>query len=166
MYNHSPADYACPFCSLVRGEQDPRAVSKSGDSIYQDDFVTAFIGSHQLKNNPGLVIVVPNEHIEHLYDLPDDISARIHQLEKKLAIAMREAYPCEGNVIRQHNEPIEGAKCKGQDVLHYHLQIIPRYSDDRMYEYAEDGQRELVPEDERRRYAELLKAKLVGITGP
>ncbi|MDB5178798.1 MAG: diadenosine tetraphosphate hydrolase [Patescibacteria group bacterium] len=160
MFNHAPVDYFCLFCSLLAGEDDKRVYSKPADIIYQDDFVTAFIASHQLKNNPGLVIVIPNEHVENIYDLPDELSAKIHQLEKRLCIAVREAYPCVGNVIRQHNEPIEGAKCKGQDVLHYHLQIIPRYSDDRMYEYAEDGERYLMPEDERRQYVELLRDKL------
>lgn len=148
------------FCLLVGGIENEKVYSKQSDIVYKDEFVTAFIASHQLKNNPGIVIVIPNTHIENLYDLPDDLSAKIHQLEKKIAIAMRIAYPCGGNVVRQHNEPIEGTKCKGQDVLHYHLQIVPRYSSDKMYEYAEDGQRVLATTEERGRYASLLKESL------
>ena len=160
MFNHEKENYICPFCLLLKGVEHEKVYSVQSDIIYRDEFVTALIASHQLNYNPGTVIIIPNEHIENLYDLPDDLSAKIHQLEKRIAIAMREAYPCEGNVIRQHNEPIEGAKCKGQDVLHYHLQIIPRYSSDRMYEYIEDTQRGLVPPDEREKYATLLKQSM------
>jgi len=145
---------------LVKGIENDKVYSKQSDIIRKNDFATAFIASHLLNKNPGIVIIVPNNHVENIYDLPDDLSAKIHQLEKKISIAMRSAYPCEGNVIRQHNEPIKGAKCKGQDVLHYHLQIIPRYSTDQMYEYIEDGERELVPPNERKKYAELLKNNL------
>ena len=116
MFNHEKENYICPFCLLLKGIQHEKVYSAQSDIVYHDEFVTALIASHQLHNNPGTVIIIPNEHIENLYDLPDDISSKIHQLEKKIAIVMRTAYPCEGNVIRQHNEPIEGAKCKGQDV--------------------------------------------------
>lgn len=157
MYNHEKENYICPFCLLVNGIENDKVYSRQSDIVYKDEFVTAFIASHQLIKNPGTVLIIPNKHVENLYDLHDDLSAKIHQLERKIAVAMRSAYPCQGNVIRQHNEPIEGAKCKGQDVLHYHLQIIPRYSSDKMYEYAEDGQRELASQEERKNYAELLK---------
>lgn len=158
MFNHAKKDYICPFCLFANNVINNHVYSKKSDIVYQDNFVTAFIASHQLKNNRGIVIIIPNKHIESIYDLSDSLSQKIHQLEKKISIAMRSAYPhCKGNAIRQHNEPIEGAKCKGQDVLHYHLQIIPRYSTDKMYEYIENGNRGLVAPDERVKYAKLLK---------
>ena len=63
--------------------------------------------------------------------------------------------------MRQHNEPIEGAKCKGQDVFQYQLHVMLRYDDDQMYEYAEDGQRFLVPVEERKHYADRIRAVLL-----
>ena len=160
MFNHAKKNYICPFCFFIKGVTSDKVYSIQSDIVYKDNFITAFIASHQLNKNHGTVIIIPNSHIENIYDLPDNLSARIHQLEKKISIAMRFAYPCEGNVIRQHNEPIKGAKCKGQDILHYHIQIIPRYSTDQMYEYIEDAQRGLVTQNERKKYAELLKGCL------
>lgn len=161
MFNHAKEDYFCPLCSLISGKDNERVYSKQTDIVYKDDFVTAFIASHPLKNNPGLVMIVPNKHYENLYDMPDDILARVHQLSKRVSIAIRNVFPnCKGNVLRQHNEPVEEAKCKGQDVLHYHLHIMPRYSDDKMYEYVEDGERWMMPQEERKHYADLLRQEL------
>jgi histidine triad (HIT) family protein len=161
MYNHVDKDYECPFCSLLQGDIHDHVYSRLSDIVYRDDVVTAFIGSHQLKNNPGLVLVIPNDHIENIYDMSEELLGKVHGVAKRISIGIRSAYPhCKGNAIRQHNEPIEDARCKGQDVMHYHLQIIPRYSDDRMYEYAEEHERQLVPEKERENYAQLLRAAL------
>jgi len=152
-------NYVCSFCGFLAGSKE--VYSRQSDIVYQDAWVTAFIASHHLRNNPGTVLIIPNRHYENIYDMPDDILSKVHLLAKRVCITIRKVYPgCAGNVLRQHNEPVEGAKCKGQDVPHYHLHIIPRYPDDRMYEYAEDGQRYLMPREERQYYAALLREKL------
>jgi histidine triad (HIT) family protein len=159
MFNHAKKGYVCPFCLLIKGIENEEVYSRQSDIVYRDAYLTAFIASHHLRNNPGSVLIIPNGHYENIYDMPDEILAKVNPLAKKISIVMRKAYPgCMGNVIRQHNEPIEGAKCKGQDVLHYHLHIIPQYTDDKMYEYAEDGPRYLMPQEERQCYASLLKS--------
>lgn len=84
--------------------------------MYKDDYITAFISAGQYKNNKGNLIIIPNRHFESIYELPVDISARIHILERKIAIVLKEVYKCEGVSSRQHNEP-----CDNQDVWHYHL---------------------------------------------
>jgi|GEM_PF-1224597 len=152
-------NYVCLFCAFLAGHQE--VYSKQSDIVYQDDTVAAFIASHPLRYNPGQVLIIPNRHYENIYEMPDDLLGKAHLLAKRICVAMRNVYPgCAGNVLRQHNESVEGAKCKGQDVPHYHLHIIPRYPDDRMYEYAEDGQRYLMPPEERQRYAVLLRGQL------
>jgi histidine triad (HIT) family protein len=160
MYNHQTPAYTCPFCLLLKDIRNEHVYSVEDDIFYKNKVITAFVASHQNIRNPGTVLIIPNIHIENLYDMPDDLLAAVHTASRDISIAMREAYPCEGNVLRQHNEPIEGAKCKGQDVLHYHLQIIPRYPDDQMYEYAESTQRRLVPPAERAGYAARLRKVL------
>lgn len=161
MFNHQKPDYVCPLCLLAKGVENEKVYSKQCDIFYQDKDLTAFIASHPLKKNPGIAMVIPNQHFENLYDMPDDLLAKVHQLSKRISIAIRKTYPnCKGNVLRQHNEPVEEAKCKGQDVLHYHLHIVPRYSDDQMYEYAEDGERWMMPQEERQKYADLLRKEL------
>jgi histidine triad (HIT) family protein len=128
MYNHAPANYHCPFCLLVQGVDSPDVLSVQGDIIYQDKRVTAFVGSHQWPNNHGNVIIVPNEHFENLYDMPTDYAVDVHRLAKRIALAMKAIYTCDGVSTRQHNEP-----AGNQDVWHYHLHVTPRYKDDQFY---------------------------------
>jgi histidine triad (HIT) family protein len=42
--------------------------------VYQDDYVTAFIGAGWWKNNKGHVIIIPNKHYETIYALPSEYS--------------------------------------------------------------------------------------------
>jgi diadenosine tetraphosphate (Ap4A) HIT family hydrolase len=65
MYNHAPEDYDCPFCRLVRSLNTVRSSQK--DIVYRDDDVTAFLSASWWPNNPGHVLVVPNEHYENMY---------------------------------------------------------------------------------------------------
>ena len=48
---------------------DAARSTQQDDVIYRDHVVTAFIGLYWWPNNPGHVIIVPNRHIENIYDL-------------------------------------------------------------------------------------------------
>jgi len=98
------------------------------DVIYRDAYITAFISAGWWENNKGHVLIIPNQHFENLYDLPSDYSAKIHDFEKQVAIALKQVYNCDGVSSRQHNEP-----AGNQDVWHYHLHVFPRYKDDNLY---------------------------------
>jgi histidine triad (HIT) family protein len=150
MHNHEPENYICPFCLLIQGIENEKVKSKQDDIIYKDKFVTALIASHWWPNNSGHVIIVPNEHFENIYDIPEDLIFKIHQLEKKMAVAIKETYKCDGISSRQHNEP-----AGGQDVWHYHLHIFPRYENDKLYENISN--KNLSDPKERKIYAERLK---------
>ncbi len=153
MYNHEPRNYQCPFCRIAKGIEDEFVHTKQADIFYRDEFITAFIASHWWPNNKGHVIIVPNEHIENVYDLPDDLSDKIHRLEKKVAIALKETYLCDGVSSRQHNE-----HCGNQDVWHYHLHIFPRYKDDNLY--IRHDKKYLSSENERMPFAKKLSKYL------
>lgn len=128
MYNHAPAGYICPFCSLIQGIENEHVYSVQDDIIYRDDFVMAFIGSHQWPNNHGNTLVIPNTHFENIFELPTRYAADIHRVAKMIAAAMKAVYACDGVSTRQHNEP-----AGNQDVWHYHLHVTPRYKDDQFY---------------------------------
>jgi histidine triad (HIT) family protein len=149
MFNHAPDDYVCPFCLLVQGVEDEQVASVETDTFCHDEAVTAFIGSHQWPNNPGSAIIIPNWHYENIYDLPVRLGARIHEVAKAVAVAMKKVYPCDGISTRQHNEP-----AGSQDVWHYHLHVFPRYRNDRLYL----TQRRLMVVEERARYARRLES--------
>jgi len=151
VYNHAPEDYACPFCMLIRGVRDPRVWSEQSDIVYNDDAVTAFISAHQYPNNPGNTLVTPNQHFENIFDLPVAYVLDIHRAAKRLALALKLAYGCDGVSTRQHNEP-----AGNQDVWHYHLHITPRYQNDHFY----SSRSTLMSVEERARHAERLRRAL------
>lgn len=100
------------------------------------------------------MIIVPNEHYENIYDLPTDVAAHIMSIAKKISIAMKQAYNCEGITLLQNNEP-----AGGQHAFHYHLHIFPRYDHDDLHINMHDKQ--LTDPAKRLKYAEKLRSILV-----
>ena len=117
--SHEPPGYACPFCAVVRGD-DNEPFTVQDDVVDRTEATTVFIASRWWKRNPGHVIVVPNEHVENMYVLPRDLAGELHETARRIALALKEAYGCDGISTRQHNEP--GGN---QEVWHYHLHRLP-----------------------------------------
>ncbi len=86
MYNHAPPKYPCPFCAIAHGPYI--AHTQPQDVVYRDPHVTAFISSHFWDNNKGHVIIIPNDHYENIYDLPDELGAHIHRTARQIAVAV------------------------------------------------------------------------------
>lgn len=128
MYNHTPENYKCPFCAIAKGTLNENILTKQADIIYKDTFITAFISAGWWPNNKGHVIIIPNDHYENIYELQSELSHKIHDFAKEVAIAFKKVYECDGVSTRQHNEP-----SGDQDVWHYHLHVFPRYKNDRLY---------------------------------
>ncbi len=151
MFHHEPKEYACPFCLLVQGGESK--YNSQQDIVYQDGLTTAFISPRWWPNNPGNVIIIPNEHFENMYDLPSEYAHHIQDIAREVAIAMKEMYTCDGVSTRQHNEP-----AGGQDVWHYHLHVFPRYNGDNLY--LSSALKDVVPLEKRIVYAERLREYL------
>ncbi len=149
--NHEPEDYLCPFCDWLAGSETE--YKKNSDIVFQDSIVTAFISPKWWLNNPGHVIIIPNQHVENIYDIPDDLLAAIYVTTKRIAIAMRQSYSCDGTSTRQHNEP-----AGNQDVWHFHTHLFPRYENDQLYQNHDD--KRFVSPAERLPYAEKLRNAL------
>jgi histidine triad (HIT) family protein len=128
MYNHAPENYNCPLCLIISGKDNPDNFAKVDDIFYRDEVLAAFIGGKKFPKNHINTIIIPAKHYENLYDLPEDIGHEIFDFSKKLAIALKEVYKCDGVSVRQHNEP-----AGNQDVWHYHLHATPRYTNDDLY---------------------------------
>lgn len=148
MRSHQPANYACPFCQTVRGTEREDPWTKRSDIILQTESVTAFISPRWWPNNPGNVLVVPNERYENIYDIPDDLLHQVQSAGKRIALAMKEGYRCDGTSFRQHNEP-----AGNQEIWHYHLHVFPRYHGDDLYRLK--GR--ITSPEERKAYAEILR---------
>jgi len=149
MYNHAPENYDCQFCRLVKG-LDNEGWNTQSDVFWHTEHITAFINVRWWARTPGHAIVIPNQHIENIYDLTPDIAVHVHEAARQIAIAFKRIYRCDGTSTRQHNEP-----AGYQEVFHYHLHVFPRYQDDRLYEKHQD--RHLTTREERLPYAQKLR---------
>ena len=69
MHSHKPTEYKCPFCRVSGGIEDEFVITRQSDIVFQNDKVTAFVASHWWPNNPGHVLIIPNEHFENLQKL-------------------------------------------------------------------------------------------------
>jgi histidine triad (HIT) family protein len=146
LFNHEPPDYDCSFCQVVAGQDNEWNVST--DVVYRSGHVTAFVNAMWWPRNKGHVLVVPNDHIENIYDLGNDVAASIHEVTRRVAIAFMETYGCDGTSTRQHNGP--GG---GQEVWHYHVHVFPRFVNDGLY----GSRRRMTTSKERRPYADRLR---------
>ena len=144
---YAPPDYDCPFCRIARGVFGGAVLGGDESDVLRTAHVTASVGSHWWPRNEGSVIVIPNAHYESIYELPAEAAAQ------RVAVAMTRVYRCEGVSTRQHNGP--GG---GQEVWHYHLHVLPRWRDDRLYERT--AERFRAPADERACRAGMLRAGL------
>lgn len=150
MYNHEPSDYDCPLCHIAKNEP-VKGESQETTVIYRTDAVTVFIAGRWWRAAPAHVIVIPNQHIENIYDTPEEIGHAIFNESKKVAMALKEVYACDGTSTRQHNEP-----AGNQDAWHFHLHVFPRTEGDKLYIRQDDTYWPSLEEKEP--YAQKLKA--------
>jgi histidine triad (HIT) family protein len=145
VHNHAPAGYRCPFCrNLATGEADlPLEI------VHRDDDVFVKVNPRWHPGNPGAVLVIPNEHFENVYDMPPELGAPMQRAVRDAAIAMKDAFGCDGVSTRQHNEP--GGD---QDVWHLHVHVFPRWEGDDLNRTTKGP----APADEVRRRADQLRA--------
>ena len=157
MYSHAPSDYDCHFCAVAAGQNNPFPFTQQTDVIMRNEHITAFVAVAWWPNNAGNALVVPNRHIENIYELVPEVAVQVHEASRQIALAMKRAYGCDGISTRQHNEP-----AGNQHVWHYHLHVFPRYAGDRLYDLAHHH-RDTTPE-ERLPYAEQLRTVIQQIT--
>ena len=107
----------CVICKLLSGELEVTV-------IHQDDLCVAFMDIQPI--NPGHALVVPRKHAPYLADLEAEDGAQVFRVAQRVAAALRECgVKCEGV-----NFFLADGAAAGQEVLHVHLHVIPRYSGD------------------------------------
>jgi histidine triad (HIT) family protein len=131
MSRHAPPNYQNPFARIVQGVEDESTLTYQNDVFHRDGTLTAFVAMSRPPKTPISTLVVANETYENLYEMPDKVLCSVHCFTKRLALALKSVLACDGVTIRQHNEP-----AGGQDVWHYHVHVIPRFSGDAFHEEA------------------------------
>lgn len=71
----------------------------------------------------GHTLVVPKREVDYLFDMEDDELARMMTFAKKIAAAIRKAFPC----------PKVGIAVLGLEVPHAHIHLIPLKSEATFY---------------------------------
>ena len=125
----------CIFCKIVKGEIPCT-------KIYEDEDLLAFLDIAPV--NIGHSLVVPKEHYVNIYETPEEMVAKMMKAAKKISHAIKDGLGADGINVTMNNDP-----AAGQVVLHSHIHIIPRITNDgfglwhgkRPYE---DGEKETV----------------------
>ena len=104
----------CVFCEIVSGQR-PAAI------VYRDDTVLAFMDI--APRNPGHVLVVPVRHADNLLELPPATARDMMAVAQRIALALKATdLKTEGIQVMMNT-----GKAAGQEVLHAHLHVIPRF---------------------------------------
>jgi histidine triad (HIT) family protein len=94
------------FTKIIKGEIPCHKIA-------EDEQFFAFLDIQPIVK--GHTLVIPKKEIDYIYDLEDDLLAGLHLFSKKLALAIRAAFPCERvSVI-----------VAGFEVPHAHIHLIP-----------------------------------------
>lgn len=106
----------CIFCKIVNGEIPCY-------KVYEDDDVLAFLDISQ--TTLGHTLVISKKHFPNLLYVPKDILSKVMGAAQRIAQAQVSSLGAKGvNLINNTNE------VAGQTVMHFHVHVIPRYSNE------------------------------------
>ena len=106
----------CLFCKIVKGELP-------SSKIYEDEDTLAFLDLFPV--NKGHSLVIPKEHYENIFDVPEESLSKISSVMKNVADAVKKGVNADGISIAQSN-----GKDAGQVISHIHFHVMPRFKDD------------------------------------
>lgn len=108
----------CIFCKIANGEI-PSA------TVYEDnDFRVILDISPAAK---GHSLILPKQHSDNLWELGEEERKKVLDIASKVSKAQKKALSCDGVNLLQNN-----GLAAGQSVFHFHMHLIPRYTDDNM----------------------------------
>jgi len=108
----------CLFCAIIDGEMNSY-------KIYEDELF--FVMLDRFPKCLGHVLILPRRHVRHLFELNADEATRLMPLVQNIAAALYRTLDYTGLNLLQNN----GAAA-GQEVMHFHMHLIPRFDDDAM----------------------------------
>jgi histidine triad (HIT) family protein len=100
----------CRFCAIVAGDEH-------GHVVFEDDVSLAFLDHRPLF--PGHSLLVPREHVETIWDLPDGMVGPLFANARLLSAAIRDAMNAQGAFVAINN-------VVSQSVPHLHVHVVPR----------------------------------------
>lgn len=106
----------CIFCKIANGEIPSK-------TLYEDEDFRVILDLGPATK--GHALILPKEHADNLFELPEEAAAKVLVLAKKMALRMQSTLKCDGLNLVQNNGEVAG-----QTVNHFHLHLIPRYEND------------------------------------
>lgn len=106
----------CIFCKIANGEIPSK-------TVYDDSDFRAILDLSPATK--GHTLILPKTHASNLYELPEEMAAKVLPVAQKIASKMKEKLGCDGLNLVQNN-----GEAAGQTVMHFHLHVIPRYEND------------------------------------
>ena len=108
----------CIFCRIVQGELP-------SERVYETEKVLAFLDIAPIAF--GHVLVIPKQHFETLWDVPDELTPELNQACQRVGRAVLSATQAAGLNVVMNNYA-----AAGQVVPHAHWHLIPRNEGDRL----------------------------------
>ncbi|MGN0156777.1 MAG: HIT family protein [Lachnospiraceae bacterium] len=106
----------CIFCKIANGEIPSK-------TIYEDEEFRVILDLGPATK--GHALILPKEHFQNIYEIPEETAAKAMILAKKMATLITEKLHADGfNIVQNNNE------VAGQTVFHFHMHLIPRYEGD------------------------------------
>lgn len=107
----------CVFCQIIKRELP-------ASFIYEDDKAAALLDIHPI--NEGHILVIPKRHEAQFTSLTEEEAAYLFKIGHKVLKAVQASdIQCEGTNLFLSDGPVAG-----QEVMHCHLHIAPRFKGD------------------------------------
>lgn len=111
-------DNNCLFCKIIKGEIPSY-------TVYETDDIKVFMDISPMSK--GHLLVIPKTHYTNILDIDNDTLRKIDDAIREIYPKLKEKLGAEGITRIQNNE-------LGQEVKHYHMHLVPRYSNDKFIE--------------------------------
>ena len=109
----------CIFCKIIAGEIPSY-------KVYEDDLVLAFLDINPY--NPGHTLIIPKKHTLDIYSIDNEVLMHIMNKARDIAKLVTEKLGADGFTLIQNNGIT-------QEVKHYHLHVVPAYSNKKSHEF-------------------------------
>lgn len=106
----------CIFCKIVNNEIPSY-------KIYEDELCIAILDISQMTY--GHTLVIPKAHYENIFDQDSELTGQLHKRVGDVAKLLKEKLNLDAINVLNNNGSIAG-----QEVMHYHVHLIPRSSND------------------------------------
>ncbi len=106
----------CIFCKIVQGEIPSK-------TLYEDKKFRVILDVRPATR--GHALILTKQHFSNVFELPDDSTGEVFILAKRMAGVIQDKLKCDGFNLMQNNGEVAG-----QTQNHFHMHIIPRYSND------------------------------------